>query len=144
MSWNLEEAISYYRNQGADKDQTVLISLLREIQRENGCIPLYVLRSICDAYGIKEGIPMALIKRIPSLRLGDQHCLELCSGPNCGKHKALAASAERLQKQAGFVLKYVPCMRMCGKGPNIRWDGELYHGATEALLQKLADDMQKK
>ena len=28
-------------------------------------------------------------------------------------------------------------MRMCGKGPNLKWDGKLHHGATEALLKEL-------
>ena len=28
-------------------------------------------------------------------------------------------------------------MRMCGKGPNLKWDGTLYHHADEALIQKL-------
>lgn len=140
MAWSLEEAIGYYQKQGAPKDQNALISLLREIQQECGNVPRYALSAICDAYGIKEGVPIALIKRIPSLRLGDGHCLELCAGPNCGKHKALAACAESLQKKYGFTLKFSPCMRMCGKGPNIRWDGKLYNGATEDLLQKLAQD----
>lgn len=139
MSWNLEEAIAYYGKQGAAKDQNALISLLREIQQENGNIPAYALKAIVEAYGIKEGVPLALIKRIPSLRLGEGHCLELCSGPNCGKHKALAFCAETLQKQYGFTLKYVPCMRMCGKGPNLRWDGAQYHGATEQLLRELVN-----
>jgi hypothetical protein len=30
-------------------------------------------------------------------------------------------------------------MRLCGKGPNIRWDGTLYHGADEALLKMLLE-----
>ena len=35
MSWNLEEAISYYKTQGAPADQSALIGLLKEIQQEN-------------------------------------------------------------------------------------------------------------
>ena len=34
-------------------------------------------------------------------------------------------------------LKFVPCMRMCAKGPNLKFDGKLYHQADEALLEKL-------
>lgn len=140
MAWNLDEAISYYGKQGAPKDQNALISLLREIQQEQGNIPKYALGVICEVYGIKEGVPLALIKRIPSLRLGEGHCLELCAGPNCSKHKNLASCAEELQKKHGFTLKFVPCMRMCGKGPNIRWDGKLHHGATEELLRRLTEE----
>ena len=140
MAWNLEEAISYYGKQGAPKDQSALISLLREIQSQCGNIPKYALAALCESYNIKEGVPLALIKRIPSLRLEDGHCLELCVGPNCGKHKSIAACAEELQKKQGFTLKFVPCMRMCGKGPNIRWDGKLYNGATEELLRELVEE----
>lgn len=140
MDWNPEEAISYYKTLGAPKDQTALIGLLKEIQREyRGSIPLFMLGTIAEAYSIKESFLLALIKRIPSLRLGNMHTLELCCGRNCGKHTALAEYAEKLYaaSEKKFALKFVPCMRMCAKGPNIRWDGTLYHKADEALLQKL-------
>ena len=141
MSWNLEEALSYYKAQGAPQNQTVLVSLLREIQTENGgSIPGYMLSSVAAAYGVKDSFLQAVIKRIPSLRLENTHCLELCAGPNCGKHKALAACAKELSAAGGFTLKFTPCMRMCGKGPNLRWDGVLYHQATEDLLRKLAQN----
>ena len=39
MEWNLDEALDYYHRQGAPGDQNALISLLKEIQKENGCIP---------------------------------------------------------------------------------------------------------
>ena len=144
MSWSLEEAISYYQNQGAPGDQSAVISMLREIQRENGGIPVYVLAEIAGAYGVKESFLHAIIKRIPSLRLADTHCLELCAGPNCGKRAELAAFAEKLRDAAPgkFTVKYVPCMRMCGKGPNIKWDGKLYHQASEALLRGLMEKIE--
>ena len=141
MSWNLPEAISYYRNLGAPRDQTALVGLLREIQQENGNqIPSYLIKIIAEEYAVKETFLLAIIKRIPSLRLSDTHCLELCAGPNCGKHAELAVYAETLHKEhPNFELKYVPCMRMCGKGPNIKWDGILYHKADTALIQQLVE-----
>ena len=141
MSWNLEEALSYYQNQGAPRDQGVLISLLKEIQQEEGSISRADIGRICEKYAIKEGILLVLIKRIPSLRLSDTHVLEICGGPNCGKHTALAEYAQKLQRESGkFTLKLVPCMRMCGKGPNLRWDGKLYHGADKELIRKLTEN----
>ena len=140
MNWNLEEAISYYQTQGAPGDQSVLIRLLREVQQEKGgAIPAFAIGMIAREYGIKEGILLALIKRIPSLRLGQGHCLELCGGPNCGKAAALAKAAETLcaAHPGKITLKFTPCMRLCGKGPNIRWDGKLYHKATRELLDEL-------
>jgi len=140
MDWNLEEAIGYYRKQGAPRDQNALVNLLREIQQETGrSIPKRMLGPIAEAYGVKESLLLALIRRYPSLRLGDTHTLELCAGPNCGKHAALAAAAEKLREK-GITVKFVPCMRLCGKGPNLKWDGTLYHQADEALLKKLLQE----
>lgn len=140
MSWNLEETITYYRRQGAPSDQSASIQLLKEIQQEYGHIPSHLLTAIAEALGTKEGYFLALIRRIPSLRLTEKHCLELCAGPSCGKHTALAAFAESL---TGVTVKYIPCQRMCGKGPNIRWDGKLYHRADEALIRALLAEGEK-
>lgn len=142
MSWDLEEAIAYHRRCGAPADQNAVIGLLGEIQQENGgSIPRYVLPVIAEAYGVKESYLLAFIKRIPRLRLADTHRLELCAGPNCGKRTELAAVAEKLCKNSKVELKFVPCMRLCGKGPNIRWNGKLYHQADEKLLRMLLEEI---
>ena len=135
----LEEAIAYYGRQGAPRDQNALVSLLREIQSEMGNIPTWTLAPVAEAYGVKESLLRALIRRYPSLRLGDTHTLEICAGPNCSRHTALAEAAEAL-KGKGITVKFTPCMRLCGKGPNLKWDGKLYHGADMALLKKLAEE----
>lgn len=140
MEWNLTESIAHYKSLGAPADQQALIGLLREIQGEYNGIPMSVITKVAESYGIKEGILLALIKRIPSLRLAQQSLLELCAGPNCSKCTALAACAEKLAAQGKCSLKYVPCMRLCGKGPNIRWDGTLYHKADEKLLKDLTGE----
>lgn len=137
MSWKLEEAIAHYKFLGAPQDQSALVSLLKEVQQRNGgAIPKPMLLAIADACGVRDSYLLAVVKRIPSLRLSDSHLLEVCAGPNCGKCASLAAFAEKLQG-GGITVKFVPCMRLCGKGPNIRWDGKLYHQANEALLREL-------
>ena len=142
MSWSLEEAIAYYKSQGAPGNQNALISLLKEAQLENGgSIPLGMLRQIGEGCAVKESMLLAIVRRIPSLRLEDGHCLELCAGANCGKHTALADFAEKAAKANDGMLrvKFVPCMRLCGKGPNIKWDGRHFHQADEALLRRLME-----
>lgn len=129
----MEQIIAYYKDLGAPADQTALISLLKEIQQMHGGIPAHLLGIVAQALQVKESYLLAIIKRIPSLRLQDTHCLELCAGPNCSKAAELAAFAETLQSSK-LQVKYVGCMRMCGKGPNIRYDGKLYHKADKALL----------
>ncbi len=136
MTFDLQEALAYYKRQGAPQDQNALISLLKEIQAEHGSVPGVLLPAVADFYGIRESLLLTLIRRIPSLRLGNTHTLELCAGPNCGRHKALADFAEK-DCPKNVTLKFVPCMRMCAKGPNLKWDGKLYHGADEALLRSL-------
>lgn len=133
----MREMLDYYRGQGAPGDQTALVSLLREVQGECGAIPKWAVTEIADAYEIKESFLLAIIKRIPALRLQDTHLLQLCAGPNCGKHTQLAAEAEKLCKLKGVTLKYMGCRRMCGKGPNLKYDGKLYHKATVELLREL-------
>ena len=135
--WNMDEAVVYYRSQGAPGDQTALVALLREIQAEHDGIPQSLLGALSDALGVKESFLLAVIKRIPSLRLRGTRRLELCAGPNCGKAAALAAAAEELCKEKGVELRFCNCMRLCGKGPNLKLDGKLYHKADEALLKQL-------
>ena len=137
MNWDLNEAISYYRRQGAPSDQNALIALLKEVNQHHDGISQTILTGIASAYGIRENLLHALIRRIPGLRLTDSHCLELCAGVNCGKHRDLAVLAEKLAASKNVTVKYVPCMRMCGKGPNLRWDGTVYHQADKALLRTL-------
>lgn len=133
-----EEAVIFYQRQGAPSDQTALVNLLKEIQEDNGgSIPGYLLARMAERLQIKESFLRAVIRRLPSLRLQDQNLLELCAGPNCGKHKNLAAFAEAEAAKAGVQLRFLPCQRMCGKGPNLRFDGKMYHGADEELIRRL-------
>ena len=133
----MREILDYYRRQGAPGDQTALVGLLKELQQTYGAVPKWAVGEIAEEYKVKESFILAVVKRIPSLRLQDTHLLQLCAGPNCGKHTALAAEAEKLCKLKGVELKYMGCQRMCGKGPNIRFDGKIYHKATVELLQEL-------
>ena len=140
MEWNFDEAVSYYRKQGAPKDQTALVGLLKEIQQEHGgSIPEFYLEQIVENYAIKQTHLQAIIKRMPTLRLRNVHILEICAGPNCRKHRDLAAAAEKMYLSSGkrFTLLFTPCKRMCGKGPNLKWDGTVYHKANQALLEQL-------
>lgn len=143
MAWELQEALSYYQKQGAPRDQAALVNLLREIQQENGGgIPMWVLSAIAECWGVKVSFLQAVIRRIPSLRMENTHLLELCGGVNCSKRKSLAEFLEKTygKNPEGFTIRYTGCMRMCGKGPNLKWDGKLYHQADEALLRRLIEN----
>ena len=142
MNWDLSEAISYYRRQGAPGDQNALRSLLAEMQEESGgAIPRHLLTEAAQGLGVKESYLAAIVRRIPRLRLADHHVLEICAGPNCSRKADLLPLAERYRGK--LEVKTVPCMRQCGKGPNIRFDGKLYHGADGTLLARLMDEIDK-
>lgn len=136
----MEDLIAYYRSLGAPQDQSAVIALLKELQQENGgSLPKPVLSQAAAALGTKEALLLALVRRIPSLRLSDGHVLQMCAGPNCGKSAHLAALAETLCAGTAVTLQFTPCMRMCGKGPNLKFDGQLYHKADEVLLRSLLE-----
>ncbi len=143
MSWNFEEALSYYRSQGAPSDQNALKNLLTEIQQEQGgAIPAWVLPRISDAYGVKETFLTAVIRRFPSLRLETgTHCLELCGGSGCHKRAHLLDFVEKTygKHPTAFTLRVTPCMHMCGQGPMLRWDGEIHCGVDEQLIRTLVE-----
>ena len=95
--WDMTEAVAYYRRQGAPGDQSALVSLLREAQSENGGgIPKGLLPQLAELLDVKESYLLAVVKRIPSLRIADIHILELCGGPNCTKR----AKLENLRNKA--------------------------------------------
>ena len=144
MQWNLDEAIDYYKKQGAPSDQTALLGLLQEIQQESsGGIPIWTVEKISEKLNLKQSYLLAVIKRFPRLRLENTHCLELCAGLNCSKRAKLADFVEKTygKNPPNFTVKFVPCMRMCGKGPNIKWDGRICHGADENLIRKLVEEI---
>ena len=146
MEWNLEEAMTYYRTQGAPGDQQAQVNLLKEVQKNSGgAVPAGTAGEIAEFYGIKESFLLAVIRRYPSIRLANTHCLELCAGPNCSKRAKLAEFVEKTYGKTtnGVTIRQVPCMRMCGKGPNLRWDGKIYHQADEELIRKLMQSAEK-
>ena len=139
------EIVENFISRGAPGDQGALAAMLRQLQAFwGGSLPADQMAALAAKLGLKESFLLAVIRRIPSLRVGRCHVLEICAGPNCGKHRALAEEAERLCKACGVALKFGPCMRMCGKGPNIKYDGKVYNGADAALLGKLLKEKEAK
>ena len=139
----MKDLITFYKKQGAPTDQMALVAMLKEIQQAHGSIPQQLLPELAEELDVKENFLLAVIRRIPSLRLGDASVMELCAGPNCGKHKALQEQAEKLAKTYGVPFRLLPCQRQCGKGPNLRFDGKLYHKADAALIRNLLESIKK-
>lgn len=148
--WSLEEALSYYREGGAPRDQQALVSLLREIQQETGALTQEALDAVVRAYDVRPALLHALLRRTPDLRLSDApHRLELCMGPSCRSRGAMRLKAfvektwdvrDGRSERGRFTLSLVPCQRRCAKGPCARWDGTALSPASEDGLRALIEN----
>ena len=140
MQWDFNEALEFYRGQGADNDQNELINFLKEIGSNcGGRIPAHLVYRIAKSYNLKENFILAVIKRLPNISLENTHCLEICSGAVCGKNKAFRVAMSELEKNKpqGLEIKYTQCMHMCKDGPNIKLDGKVYNHMDEKALREL-------
>ena len=131
----LNALLEDYRLRGAPEDQQLLIALLRDAQTAlGGALTHTAVNQIARAYGVPPSMIMALIRRIPSLRLEDMlHRLEICQ--RCGAKLASKLDKQRLAAR-GVEVRMVPCMKNCKNGPSLKWDGELI---PRAQVQQLAD-----
>ena len=142
-----QDALEYYREQGAPGDQQMLSALLREVQEmDGGVLRPHRLEAIAQSYETPPALLNALIRRIPSLRTAEApHRLEMCQ--TCAKNRELAAfvrreygvESGRISQRGGFAFQLVNCMKNCKAGPSIRWDGTLYPRADERLLRELIE-----
>ena len=139
QDWTLEEALAYYRRQGAPGEQGALVALLREVQEERGgALPAADLAEIAAALSLRDTFLSAIIRRYPGLRTEEApHRLELCGGPRCSGRGAarLAAFVEET-----YGVRPGGCMKNCPNGPSLRWDGALHSRADEALIRALVDE----
>lgn len=140
--WEFDEAVSYYRSQGAPKDQQMLIALLKEAMQETGPLTQEMLDRIARAFGLAPSVLNALVRCVPGLRMAAHpHRLEICS--RCGaKLAAWIESAYHVKNggacdMGGFTFHVTGCMKNCKAGPSLRWDGVLYPRADEALVRRL-------
>ena len=140
------ELIEYYREQGAPQDQQMVIALLREMQEmDGGVLSAKSLAQVAKAYGMKETMLTAIVRRVPGLRYEDApHRLEICG--TCREGAKLRSFVETRYavksgavSAAGFAYRVTPCMKNCKNGPSIRWDGELHSRADEKLLRRLIE-----
>ena len=134
QDWTLEEALAYYRRQGAPGEQGALVALLREVQEERGgALPAADLAEIAAALSLRDTFLSAIIRRYPGLRTEEApHRLELCGGPRCSGRGAarLAAFVEEtygvrpggVSASGRFTYRITGCMKNCPNGPSLPLD----------------------
>ena len=132
QDWTLEEALAYYRRQGAPGEQGALVALLREVQEERGgALPAADLAEIAAALSLRDTFLSAIIRRY--------------SGRGAAR---LAAFVEEtygvrpggVSASGRFTYRITGCMKNCPNGPSLRWDGALHSRADEALIRALVDE----
>jgi len=144
----MREMIAYYGGQGAPQDQQMLIALLREAQEaDGGALSNALLSEIAQAFGVKDTMLHALIRRVPGLCSEKaRHRLEICGTCKAGAQlrdyieRTYAVRSGGISERGGFSYRVVPCMKNCRNGPSIKWDGKLHGHASEALIRELTDD----
>lgn len=129
QDWTLEEALAYYRRQGAPGEQGALVALLREVQEERGgALPAADLAEIAAALSLRDTFLSAIIRRYPGLRTEEApHRLELCGGPRCSGRGAarLAAFVEEtygvrpggVSASGRFTYRITGCMKTAPTAP---------------------------
>ena len=147
----MNEIIEYYREQGAPRDQQMLIAMLREMQEQSGgTLNGQQLRMVAEELQVKESMLFALIRRVPGLRMDTApHRLEMCQ--TCPRGRELRAWVENtwqvqsggVCEKAGFSYHVTPCMKNCKNGPSLKWDGQLYSHATKELIEQLVASERK-
>ena len=149
-NWNIHEAVEYYKGQDAPQNQFALVELLKEVQEHNGGVLTDIaVEEIAALLNIKVSFLNAVIKRYPSLKPAfAPHRLEVCGGKNCAANGSAAllqyirqtygVENGSISISGGFSFAVCGCLKHCGKGPNIKWDGEIYNAATPQLIKKLA------
>ena len=148
-NWNIHESVEYYKGQDAPQNQFALVELLKEVQEHNGGVLAdNVVQEIAALLNIKPSFLNAVIKRYPSLKpAAAPHRLEICGGKNCAGNGSAAllkfikqtynVDNGGISVSGGFSFAVCNCLKHCGKGPNIKWDGEVYNAATPELIKRL-------
>ena len=148
----INEIIEYYRNQRDFKNQENIVLMLKEIQEEFGCIPMYVQDIIAERFDIKTSVIGLIIKLYPSLRQGIyEHEIVMCSGQRCAQkggadiirlvNKTLGVSKEGVSENGKIFVRTINCLKNCRTSPNIIVDGVLYSKLSQDDLKRLLESL---
>jgi NADH-quinone oxidoreductase subunit E len=141
---NINQIIAKYQG-----DQSALIQMLLEIQRENRWLPKPALARLSQ----KLGIPISQIYHIAtfykafSLIPQGRHTVSVCLGTAChvrGAPRLLDRVTDTLKINPGetsvdhkFTLKTVNCLGCCALGPVMVVDGEYFGKPSAKEIEKV-------
>ena len=99
--FDMQEAVAYYKKQGAPADQTALVNLLKEVQAQFGGIDPAHITQAAELLGTKESLLLALVRRMPWLRLPDGGAAVQGKGRDPALHRLSAHVRQRAECEAG-------------------------------------------
>ena len=137
-------------------EETPLMLILSDIQKEYGYIPLEVQELV----SAKTGIPVAEIYGVVtfysyfSLEPKGKYVIGVCLGTACfvkGSEKLLDTAKEALKIKEGettedgkFSLEATRCIGACGLAPVFTVNDEVYGKATPELMKKVIEEYKNK
>ncbi len=145
QDWTLEEALAYYRRQGAPGSRGRWWPCCGRCRRSAAAhCPPPIWREIAAALSLRDTFLSAIIRRYPGLRTEEAPTAWSCAAaPRCSGRGAarLAAFVEEtygvrpggVSASGRFTYRITGCMKNCPNGPSLRWDGALHSRADEAL-----------
>lgn len=151
MKKEMKKIIEHYKEEGAAKDQALLVEMLKETQKlYGGLLKESTLKKICEKLDIKKSYLKAAMKEIPDLRLEkEKHKLKICGGKKCMSSgneelkkyikKTYDVKEGEVSEKGSFSYKVCGCMKKCKDGPCVEWDGKVHTGMTPKKLDKLIE-----
>ena len=119
MSWNLEEAVTYYRSQGAPGDQNAVINLLREMEFKSACLSFEMtLPQIRD---VSKGVPCEIISygRLPLMVT--ENCLFKNRTGECTCNQGSAKLVDKTGAEFPVIKDGVSCRSVLLNGKKLNW-----------------------
>ena len=123
-------------------DQSALIAMLQQVQRETGYLPVYVLIHLSERLGVSTARLQALSTFYKSFSLvpTGKHKVAVCTGTAChvrGGRQVLEGLERELGVKSGettpdryFTLESVRCLGCCSLAPVVRV-GENVYGSMD-------------
>jgi len=133
------------------RDQSALIAILQDVQRQEGYLPRKTLTQLADQLDVPLSrlFALATFYRSFSLKPTGRHKIGVCLGTAChvrGGHSLLDRLERDLKVRAGatttnrrFTVDTVRCLGCCSIGPVVRVDNETYGRVRQDKLAKILE-----
>ena len=146
-----KEVIEKFRNQ-----ESPLMQILQESQKDFGCVPQEVQQLISDELHISTAKINGVVTfySMFSLTPSGKHILGVCTGTACyvkGAQRLVDLVSEILDtpygettKDGQFTLAPTRCVGDCSKAPVVMVDGKIYGNVTSEDIPKIISEYQDK